>query len=307
MLADWQLDPAELAKADEALSCLSILRRRFAIRLVETGHQRRAVYEAGYHPSTPASATAIAQENLASPAVQHALQALLEARGLSARKLDEIHAVHLSRHSSPDGGDRDRSLRAVALARKYVQPKGAVTAPGSVADQVFDQMTSSELDDFAKTCQWPERFKDVLTGQAAISDQRVRHHHGRQEPQRTAEDAATAAAVNSHARHPPREPTPASQSADTADPTPPARPAPSSPPGTRDYVGAAPSTATGQDRLYDPQATSTTAQPINARFAVDYERARVEIGRDEQVLREGRRFADGDPRLAELANRDRRW
>src|SRR4029450_11925646 len=64
LLADWQLDPAELAKADEALSCLSILRRRFAIRLVETGHQRRAVYEAGYHPSPPAPPPRSAQAHL---------------------------------------------------------------------------------------------------------------------------------------------------------------------------------------------------------------------------------------------------
>src|SRR5262249_46498312 len=170
VVPDWRLDPQVAAQVEETLSCLTIKRRRFLKRLIETGHQRQAVYEAGYHPSSPASATAMAQEILQSPATQHALHALIAATGLSARKLDEIHAIHLGRHSSVDGGDRDRSFTALALARKYLQPKGAVTAPGSVADQVFDQMTSSELEAFARTGAWPARFKDVLTGEAAITD-----------------------------------------------------------------------------------------------------------------------------------------
>src|SRR5262245_63671415 len=84
---------------------------------IETGNARQAVVEAGYNVKSPKTATEVGREILASVAVQHAYQALLEARGLSGAKLDQIHAVHLARHSSPDAGDRDRSLRAAELRR----------------------------------------------------------------------------------------------------------------------------------------------------------------------------------------------
>src|SRR5262249_21623750 len=114
------IDPALEAQVEETLSCLTLKRRRFLKAYIESGNQRRAVLAAGYDCKTPQTASAVAKEILADPYVQHAYQALLEARGLSGAKLDAIHALHLARHSSPDGGDRDRSLRALALARKYL-------------------------------------------------------------------------------------------------------------------------------------------------------------------------------------------
>src|SRR5262245_339244 len=95
------------------------------------------------------------------PRSKHAFQALREARGLSAEKLYQIHAAHLARHSSPDGGDRDRSLRALNLAYKHVVPKPPVGAK-PVLDEVLDEMTPAELERFATSREWPARFAPRL-------------------------------------------------------------------------------------------------------------------------------------------------
>jgi hypothetical protein len=81
--------------------------------------------------------------------VQHAQKALLDAEGLSAAGLRQIHAIHLARHSSPDGGDRDRSLRATALAYKYLRPPPAPAGTKPLPEQLLDEMTVEELRRFA--------------------------------------------------------------------------------------------------------------------------------------------------------------
>jgi Terminase small subunit len=124
----WEADPALAAQVEETLSTLTLKRQRFLRSYFQSGNAAQAVREAGYRVKDARSAADVGHEILASPTVQHAFQALREARGLSAEKLDQIHAAHLARHSSPDGGDRDRSLRALALAHKYLVPR---PAPGS--------------------------------------------------------------------------------------------------------------------------------------------------------------------------------
>jgi hypothetical protein len=110
----WGADPALAAQVEETLSTLTLKRQRFLRSYFQSGNAAQAVREAGYRVKDARSAADVGHEILASPTVQHAFQALREARGLSAEKLDQIHAAHLARHSSPDGGDRDRSLRALA-------------------------------------------------------------------------------------------------------------------------------------------------------------------------------------------------
>jgi hypothetical protein len=173
-------DPAVAVQLEEALSTFTLKRRRFVLRYIETGNARQSVLAAGYNVRSPKNASDVATEILASPSVQHAFAALVEARGLSGAKLDQIHAIHLARHSSPDGGDRDRSLKALALAHKYVRPKP--TAPGatSVADEILNEMTEAELEHFIATKQWPGRFRQrLLPSLQAGSD--TLHHHGREE------------------------------------------------------------------------------------------------------------------------------
>src|SRR5262245_50989440 len=103
----WTIDPAVQAQIEETLSCLTLKRRRFLRNFLASGHVSDAVRHAGYNVTTAKSACEVGRQILRDPHVQYAYQALLEARGISAQKLDAIHALHLSRHSSPDGGDRD--------------------------------------------------------------------------------------------------------------------------------------------------------------------------------------------------------
>src|SRR5262249_28045810 len=158
-------------------------------------------------------------------------------------KLDAIHALHLARHSSPDGGDRDRSLRALALARKYLSarsPSGgsAGTAGGSVVgplgDQFLAEMTPAELEAFADHRVWPARFRDRLAP-SRFATRDVRHHHGRQPPAQSSQDP-----VNSHAaRHAGQEPRESMQPVDPAAVAPPRSAPPSeaaSSSTTRDYI-----------------------------------------------------------------------
>jgi hypothetical protein len=158
--------PVQLEPPDEALeevfASLTIKRRRFLRHYLATGNQREAVRVAGYNCTTPQSETSVAQEILENPLVKHAQKALLDAEGLSAAGLRQIHAIHLARHSSPDGGDRDRSLRATALAYKYLRPPPAPPASKPLVEQLLDEMTPEELRCFADSGRWPVRFASRL-------------------------------------------------------------------------------------------------------------------------------------------------
>jgi hypothetical protein len=159
--------PAEAL--EEVLASLTIKRRRFLRHYLATGNARQAVRAAGYNCTTPQSETSVAQEILEHPLVQHAQKALLDAEGLSAAGLRQIHAIHLARHSSPDGGDRDRSLRATALAYKYLRPPPAPAGTKPLAEQLLDEMTPEELRRLAASGLWPVRFAARL-GQAPAAD-----------------------------------------------------------------------------------------------------------------------------------------
>jgi hypothetical protein len=153
----WRADPAVAAQVDETLSFLTLKRRRFMKAYLDTGNAAQSALAAGYRCKDARSASDVGREILASPVVQHAYQALLEARGLSGAKLNEIHALHLSRHTSPDGGDRDR----------VPQP-----APGSkpAADQLLDEMSPAELRHFAATGRFPGRFASRLTASSFATE-----------------------------------------------------------------------------------------------------------------------------------------
>jgi hypothetical protein len=154
---------------EEVLASLTIKRRRFLRHYLATGSARQAVRAAGYNCTTPQSETSVAQEILEHPLVQHAQRALLHAEGLSGAGLRQIHAIHLARHSSPDGGDRDRSLRATALAYKYLRPPPVPAGTKPLLDQLLDEMTPEELRRFAASGRWPVRFAARL-GQAPAAD-----------------------------------------------------------------------------------------------------------------------------------------
>src|SRR5262249_52323389 len=153
----WRADPELATQVEEALARVPLRRRRVLLGVLDGLTQRQAVINAGYHVGSPQSASQMAQQILGDPAVQHAYQALLEARGLSGAKLDSIHALDLSRHSSPDGSARARSLRALAMARKYVVPRPSADAKPAL-DGILDEMSPAELEQFAVHGEWPARF-----------------------------------------------------------------------------------------------------------------------------------------------------
>ena len=227
----WRADPELATQVEEALARVPLRRRRVLLGVLDGLTQRQAVINAGYHVGSPQSASQMAQQIMRDPAVQHAYQALLEARGLSGAKLDSIHALHLSRHSSPDSGDRDRSLRALNLAHKYLVPRpSAGTKP--VPEQLLDEMSPAELEQFAVHRKWPARFAprlralgftrrddaDAATPNAEAADaadadpdvsqpQTVRPLHPH--PRRPDPDTAACGDDSDDDDEPPRAPTPA--------------------------------------------------------------------------------------------------
>jgi hypothetical protein len=80
----------------------------------------------------------------------------------------------MARFDSPDGGDRDRSLRAASLvyklAHRAASPaanrNGGAGGVGSV-DYLLDQMSPAELERFAEHRLWPARFARYLPATAA--------------------------------------------------------------------------------------------------------------------------------------------
>jgi hypothetical protein len=167
----WPADPTEAAQLEETLSLLSLKRRKVVYRYLETGNARQSVLDAGYRCKDVRSADDVAREILSDPKVQYVLQALLEARGLGLARLDQLLAVHVARFDSPDGGDRDRSLRGIGMFYKYGVPRPPASA-ATEPDDIINQMSQAELERFVNQKVWPARFRSRLcaAGFAPSSD-----------------------------------------------------------------------------------------------------------------------------------------
>src|SRR5215472_8798162 len=114
-----------------------------------------------YNCANRNTARVIASETLASPNVQFAFRALLEANGLSANKLRMIHAVHLAKFESPNPGEQAISLKAVdmgyRIAGTYRAARERIVA--DIARDEFAGWTTEELRTFAETGVWPVRLQ----------------------------------------------------------------------------------------------------------------------------------------------------
>lgn len=137
---------------------LTVKQRRFVRRYLETGNGTQAALVA-YDTHDPNTAHAIAAETLQSPTVQAAVTALLDAEGLSDQRLREIHAHLLALYASPD--PREKAIACRALHMAY-QLRGSYAPQRHEIDVLFDAMTVEELDHFAKSREWPDRFADQL-------------------------------------------------------------------------------------------------------------------------------------------------
>jgi hypothetical protein len=301
------LDRALALQVEETLALLPIRRRRMLLRYFETGNARQAVVEAGYNVKSPKTATEVGREILASPAVQHAYQALLEARGLSGAKLDQIHAVHLARHSSPDTGDRDRSLRAVGMARKYLVPQPAA-GTRALPDALIDKMSEPELRCFIASGTWPAwaaaelrraGFSLRRNGAAQASAETPGGDAARNEDDTDNDPAPgpTVAETPPPAR-PPGAPEP--------DPTPPPEVAAHAPhrepvrqPPRDSGVGGGADWRRPEDRVYDPRR----APPPPPALAATSEPPAAEPASEADPIAEAKRMAA----LRAVALRDCRW
>jgi hypothetical protein len=138
------LPPAEAARLTSIWGSLTVKRRRWLLAYLQTGNASEAARRT-YNVTTPNSAAQVGKELLEDPKVSYCAQALLEAEGVSPAKLRAIHAHHLAGFDSPEPGDRDRSLRATALAYKYLRPPPAPAGTKPLLEQLLDEMTPEEL------------------------------------------------------------------------------------------------------------------------------------------------------------------
>jgi hypothetical protein len=116
---------------------LTIKQRRFVRTYVETGNGTQAAVIA-YDTDDPHTAHSIASENLRKPAIQVAVAELLDANGLSDRKLAELHAHYLGLAYSDDVQEKALGLKALDMAYKL---KGAYRSP-DVQDGFADYLAA---------------------------------------------------------------------------------------------------------------------------------------------------------------------
>jgi len=136
---------------------LTVKQRRFVRHYVETGNGTQAALVA-YDTADPNTARAIAAENLAKPSIQEAVDALLDASGLSDERLAAIHAYYLSLHRSDDPQEKALGLKALDMAYKL---KGAYAPERHEHSHdifhLFEQMTLEERQVW-EMGEWPAQF-----------------------------------------------------------------------------------------------------------------------------------------------------
>jgi hypothetical protein len=135
------------------MSGLTLKQRRFVKHYVESGNGTESALVA-YATQDPDTAHAIASENLRKPGIRHAVEVLLDAEGLSDRKLRTLLAHYLALYRSDDPREKALGLKALDMAFKltgaYAPEKVAVT-------HTFDGWTIEELERFAESGEWPHR------------------------------------------------------------------------------------------------------------------------------------------------------
>jgi hypothetical protein len=120
---------------------LTLKQRRFVRHYLATGNGTQAALVA-YDTRDPNTAHAIAVETLRSPTVPAAVAELLDAEGISDRKLHEIHANYLALYRLPDPREKALGLKALDMAYKLT---GAYERDEDEGDRVFDGWTVEAL------------------------------------------------------------------------------------------------------------------------------------------------------------------
>jgi hypothetical protein len=265
------LPPAEAARLTSIWGSLTVKRRRWLLAYLQTGNASEAARRT-YNVTTPNSAAQVGKELLEDPKVSYCVQALLEAEGVSPAKLRAIHAHHLAGFDSAEPGDRDRSLRATALAYKYVRPPQTARAgiAGRTTGDIFDGWTSAELAAFAERKIVPRRFASRFIAN-------LTHSEPSAIPPPAAKDVVRAPVAD-----------PRTAQGRAAD----------------DRVAPEDRQEAAHTRTVGSEPRSTCGTPAVA--APGYESCREEIARQERELRRAT-HEPVDPAWRDMALRDRRW
>jgi hypothetical protein len=125
-------------------SALSVKQRRFVAEYCRSGNGTQAAL-AAYDTNDPGTAHAIASENLRKPAIQDAVNELLDAEGLSDEKLLAIHAHYLALCTSADPRLKALGLKVLDMAYKlkgaYAPERHRIEAGPSIRAEDIEQLT----------------------------------------------------------------------------------------------------------------------------------------------------------------------
>jgi hypothetical protein len=146
---------------------LTLKQRRFVKAYVETGNGTEAAMRA-YDTADRHTAHAIASENLKKKSIRRAMRALLDAEGLSNRKLAVILAHFLAHYDSPDPREKAIALKALDMTYKL---KGMYRRSIDSYDdgwQGIGVYSKKEWEQHRQTGEWPqpERLQHPLSGLA---------------------------------------------------------------------------------------------------------------------------------------------
>ena len=143
---------------------LTLKQRRFVKAYVETGNGTEAAMRA-YDTTDRHTAHAIASENLKKKSIRRHMRALLDAEGLSNRKLVMILGHFLAHYDSPNLKERALALKALDMIYKL---KGMYRGhPGRDEDDGWRSVgvhSRAELKHYEATGEWPERLQHPLSG-----------------------------------------------------------------------------------------------------------------------------------------------
>jgi len=144
---------------------LTLKQRRFVKAYVETGNGTEAAMRA-YDTGDRHTAHAIASENLKKKAIHRRVRALLDAEGLTNRKLVVIHAHYLALYDSDDPREKALALKALDMLYKLKGMYRSHPADDDDGWRGVGVYTRQEWKHYDETGEWPERLQHPLSGLA---------------------------------------------------------------------------------------------------------------------------------------------
>jgi len=149
---------------------LTLKQRRFVKAYVETGNGTEAAMRA-YDTEDRHTAHAIASENLKKESIRRVVRALLDAEGLSNRKLAVILAHFLAHYESPDPREKAIALKALDMTYKLKGMYRGRTDPDDDGWRGVGVYSRQEWKHYEETGEWPKRVQHPLSGLSIEQEQ----------------------------------------------------------------------------------------------------------------------------------------